>query len=70
MLTITGFTFFVNSTSRQITSDASALPPGLLTLNTTALIVLSVLASRIVDAKSSEPMFSSSPFPEFICPFA
>ncbi len=70
MDTITGFTFLVISISLQINSEVNALPPGLLILNTTALIFLSSLASckeRLID---NSPTTSKSPSPEPISPCA
>ena len=56
--------------SLQITSEAKALPPPELILNTIALIFSSSLACLIALAVVSEPILSSSPFPELIDPVA
>ena len=61
---------FVFSKDLQITSEASALPPGEFTLKTTALIVESLFALLIALTIVFEPMFPSELLPLTIVPTA
>ena len=70
MDTITGLDFFARTVSRQITSDAKALPPGEFMRSTIALTLSSVRAFLIALEILSEPMVSSSPSPLIISPLA
>src|SRR5277367_392759 len=65
-----GFTFEANVTSRHITSEANALPPGELMRNTIAFTLSLVLALRNSSANVSEPMVPSCAFPGRISPSA
>ena len=61
---------FKRTVSLQITSLAKALPPGELTLSTTALTSGASLASLIAPAIVSEPIVVASPAPDSIAPTA
>ncbi len=56
IVTTTGFFFRVKDASRQMTSDATSLPPGLSMRKTTASMLSSSLALSNASAMVSEPI--------------
>ncbi len=68
MLTTTGFTALASITSRQITSLAKPLPPGLFTRSTMAFTVLSSRALRMASLRVVPPILPSSPSPSTMSP--
>ena len=60
----------MSSNALHITSEASELPPGELTLNTTALIAVSFFALLIAFTMVCEPITPSSLLPLLISPSA
>ena len=56
--TTNGFSFLARKTSRQMTSEATAEPPGLSTLSTMASTVRSSRACRIQRARVAPPIVS------------
>ena len=64
--TITGRSFLIRSISCQITSEASALPPGLFTLSTTAFTASSRRTSRSRAASELPPTSPSLALPSTI----
>ncbi len=70
METTTGFTFLVRMTSRWMSSEAAALPPGLFTRSTTALMRSSRRSLRSSRLRRSPPTWLPLPSPSTISPSA
>ena len=65
-----GFTFLVSTTSRWMSSEAEALPPGLFTRSTTALTRSSRRRRRSSRLSRSPPIWLDLPSPSTISPSA